>query len=138
MTSAPDRPLPVTDDRDTGGFWEAASAGRLAIKGCADCGATLHLPKDFCHRCQSWNTAWRPASLTATLHTWTVVRHQIHPAFPVPYTLVVVDLDDEQDVRLMGYLAGEPTLEAGQAMRARFEQLGDVVLPEWEPVDVDE
>jgi hypothetical protein len=52
----------------------------------------------------------------------------------VPYTIVLVDLDDAPGVRLLGNLPGSPDLRAGMAMQVRFDHLNDgVVLPNWEP-----
>jgi hypothetical protein len=62
------------------------------------------------------------------------VEHQVHPAFPVPYTIVLVQLDDAP-ARLIGHLPGAPELVEGQAMKVWFETLEDgVVLPQWKPV----
>ena len=68
------------------------------------------------------------------LYAWTVVEHPTHPAYPVPYTVVLVDVDGAPGVRLVGHLPGRPDLEAGQRMRLRFDETGEgVVLPNWEP-----
>jgi hypothetical protein len=37
--------LPVVDDRDTGGFFEAARRGVLAVRRCSGCDAVLHMPR---------------------------------------------------------------------------------------------
>jgi uncharacterized OB-fold protein len=127
--------LPVTDDRDTGGFFEAARRGELVVRACSSCGTVLHVPRAYCRACGSWDGEWRPVAGTGTLHTWTVVDHQVHPGYPVPYTVVLVDLDDAP-VRLVGHLPGSPDLRDGMAMRVRFDEVGDgVVLPQWEPAD---
>ena len=55
------------------------------------------------------------------LYSWTTVEHQVHPAYPVPYTIVLVELDDEPGVRLIGYLPGAPELTEGQPMQVWFE-----------------
>ncbi|MET0908729.1 MAG: zinc ribbon domain-containing protein, partial [Ilumatobacteraceae bacterium] len=52
----PGRILPVDDDRDTGGFFQAAHDRRLVVKSCRSCGAVLHLPRDYCYHCDSWDT----------------------------------------------------------------------------------
>jgi hypothetical protein len=62
------------------------------------------------------------------------VEHQVHPAFPAPYTVVLVELDGTDGARLVGHLPGRPDLVAGQAMVVRFEDAGEgVVLPQWIP-----
>jgi uncharacterized OB-fold protein len=68
------------------------------------------------------------------LCSWTTTEHQVHPAYPVPYTIVLVELEEDPSVRLVGYLPGSPALTDGQVMQVWFEQLDDgVVLPQWEP-----
>jgi uncharacterized OB-fold protein len=128
--------LPVVDDHDTGGFFEAAARGELVVRACSNCGAVLHVPRAYCKNCGSWDGEWRPAGTTGTLHSFTVADHQVHPAYPVPYTIVLVDLDDVPGVRLLGHLDGNPDLTIGMPMRVRFDELADgVVLPNWEPTD---
>jgi uncharacterized OB-fold protein len=65
------------------------------------------------------------------VYSWTVVERQFSAAFPVPYTIVIVELDDAPGVRLVGHLPGRPRLTAGTALRADFEQRGDAALPRW-------
>ena len=126
------RLIPVDDDRDTGGFWQAARRHQLAILTCDQCAAVLHMPRAYCHTCGSWKSHWEPVSGLGRLYSWTTVEHQVHPAFPVPYTIVLVELSEQPGVRLMGYLPGAPELAKGQAMRAWFEATdGGVVLPQW-------
>jgi uncharacterized protein len=133
--TAPGRPvLPVDDDRDTAGFFEAARRGELVVRACASCGAFLHLPRAYCRHCGSWEGRWVQVAGGGRLHSWTVVEHQVHPSYPVPYTIVLVELDDAPGVRLVGSIAGSPQLVEGMPMRVRFDDLGDgVVLPQWEP-----
>lgn len=127
-------PLPVTDDPDTSGFFAAATRNVLAVCVCADCGHHLHLPTAYCHACGGWNPTWRETSGTGVLHSWTVVEHQVHPAFPTPYTLVLVEVDDAPGVRLIGHLKGRPVLHPQQPMIATFEPLRNgTVLPQWQP-----
>lgn len=130
----PARPLPVTDDRDTGGFWAAAAEDRLVVRVCASCGAVLHLPRAYCHHCGTWSEDWRQVSGRGRLYSWTTVEHQVHPAFPVPYTIVLVELEDRPGTRLAGYIEGAPDLLPDQPMEVWFERLdGGVSLPQWRP-----
>jgi hypothetical protein len=63
------------------------------------------------------------------------VEHQVHRSFPVPYTIVLVELDDAPEARLVGYLPGRPELTAGMAMGVWFEPVDDegTLLPQWIP-----
>jgi uncharacterized OB-fold protein len=129
------RILPVDDDRDTGGFFEAARRGELVVRACSSCGTVLHVPRAYCFACGSFDTVWRPVSGRGRVYSWTTVEHAVHPAFPVPYTVVLVELDDHPEARFVGYLPGVPPLTEGQPMEAWFEELDDgVVLPQWRPV----
>ena len=130
--------LPVTDDVDTGEFFAAAARGELAIRLCGECRVDLHLPRENCPRCGAFTREWRTVAPTGTLYSWTVVEHQVHPAYPGPYTVVLVELDDAKDVRLLGRIDGRPALEIGQPMQAWFEQIGDVTLPQWRPTSSQE
>jgi uncharacterized OB-fold protein len=136
------RLLPVIDDLDTGGFFAGAARGELVLRRCGDCDAVLHVPRMYCRHCRSWNGGWQPVSGAATLYSWTVVVHQVHPAYPTPYTIVLVDLDEEPGTRLVGQLPGAPDLRAGMPMEVWFEELGTtdagrVVVPNWRPVSPD-
>lgn len=134
-TTAPGRLVPVQDDVDTAGFWEAARRRELAVCACRDCAAVLHMPRARCRSCGSWNVGWRTLSGRGRLFAWTTVEHQVHPAYPTPYTLVLVEPEDAPTARLVGSLPGRPELVAGQAMQVWFEEVADgVVLPQWAPV----
>jgi uncharacterized OB-fold protein len=126
------RLLPVDDDLDTGGFFEAARRHELVIRVCNACEAVLHMPRAYCHTCGSWDGRWQPVAPSGSVYSWTVVAHQVHPAYPVPYTVVLVELDELPAARLVGYLDGTPELTAGQPVEAWFETLDEgVVLPQW-------
>jgi uncharacterized OB-fold protein len=135
MTVGPPRPLPVVDDEETSGFWQAATEHRLVVRACNVCGHTLHLPKSYCHHCGSWDTGWRDVRPTGSVYSWTVLHHSIHEAFPAPFTVVLVQLDDDPSIRFVGHLSGTPDLRDGMAMRVRFEDVEPgVTIPQWEPV----
>ena len=126
--------LPVVDDRDTGGFFEAARRGELAVRMCNGCDAVLHLPRAYCHHCGSWDGRWQPVAGTGTVYSWSVIAHQVHPEYPVPYTVVLVELDDYPSVRLIGHLPGTPEVHLGQHLEVWFEELADgIVIPQWRP-----
>jgi hypothetical protein len=133
---ATDHLLPTVDDLDTRGFWQAAADGRLVVRVCGNCQTVLHLPRAYCSNCGSFSEEWAEADGNATLYSWTVIHHQVHPGYPTPYTVLLVELVDFPGVRLLGHVDGEPTLSAGMPLRVRFDALAaDTALPQWEPVD---
>jgi hypothetical protein len=126
-----DQPAPVALDPDTGEFFEAAKAGRLVVRWCGDCHAYVHLPAAACNHCGSWNTSWIDVAPTGRVYSWTVVERQFRAAFPVPYTVVLVELDAAPEVRLVGHLPGRPGIGLGTALIADFEHRGQTALPRW-------
>jgi uncharacterized OB-fold protein len=129
------RMLPYVKDRDTQGFFDAARERRLVFRACLACNKGLHPPTSHCPYCGSGNTHWREAVGRGRLHSWTTVTHAIHPGYTVPYTVVLVQLDDCPEVRLVGRLDGAPQLVAGMPMQVWFETVGEgIVLPQWRPL----
>lgn len=128
------RPLPVVDDEETAGFWQAATKHRLVVRTCNTCGTKLHLPKSYCHRCGSWDVGWRDVRPAGSVYSWTVLHHTIHEAFPAPCTIVLVALDEDPSIRFIGQIPGAAELYEGMPMRVRFEDIEPgVTLPQWEP-----
>ena len=128
------RILPIESDHDTGAVFAAAREHRLVVRSCSRCGADHHLPRAYCYHCGSFDLAWREVAGLGTLYAWTVVEHPTHPAYEVPYTVVLVDVDEAPDVRLVGNLPGRPTLEVGMPMEVWWDDVdGQAVLPNWRP-----
>jgi hypothetical protein len=59
-------------------------------------------------------------------------------AFPVPYTVVLVEAEDAPGVRFVGSIPGRDTgYYAGMPMEVVFEDMGDAsLLPQWRPSSV--
>jgi uncharacterized protein len=131
MTDMRQTPLPSMADPDTAGFFEAANRGQLVVKCCNACGHLIHLPRALCDQCRSLDTGWKVVEPRGRIYTFSVVQRQVHPAFPAPCTLIVVELDDAPGVRLMGNLPGEPDVEVGAAVEGVFEQVEDSALLRW-------
>ena len=133
MTEAP-RILPVTDDIDTGELFAAAARGELVVRMC-ECGRALHLPVSYCHACGGSSGSWQAVSGGATLHSWTTVTQQMHAGYPVPYTVVLVALDEHPQVHMFGLIDGTPDLIGDQPMQVWFETFDDgTVIPNWRAV----
>ena len=132
---APGPPVPFTEDHDTSGYFAAAERGAIAVLFCRACDGPLHLPRPYCAACGSWDVQWRDVAPLGHLYSWTVAEHQVHPGFPVPYTIVLVELDEVPGVRLVGHLPGARDLAMGMPMRATFDTVRDgAVVPMWEPM----
>jgi uncharacterized OB-fold protein len=83
----------------------------------------------MCPQCRSFDFDWVASSGRGTVYSYTVVRHQTHPAFDVPYTIVLVALDEGP--RLIAQLrAPEDTrIEIGAKVRVEWEDLPEQDLP---------
>lgn len=88
MAQAQDRTLPAPQPNpETTAFWDAASAGKLLVKHCLDCGKAHHYPRTHCPFCFSARTEWREASGKGTIYSYSVMRRAA-----VPYALAYVTL----------------------------------------------
>jgi uncharacterized OB-fold protein len=79
---------------DTAPFWEFASAGELRMQRCGECAQLRWPPGPVCPFCWSPDAAWSPLSGLGVLQSWVTFHREYHPAFPVPYTVGLVELDE--------------------------------------------
>ncbi|GAA4667159.1 Zn-ribbon domain-containing OB-fold protein [Gordonia humi] len=117
-------------------FWTGGFDGELRITRCQDCRGWIHPPVGACWRCRSRDVEPEVASGRATVASFTVNHHQWLPAFPAPYVIAVVELDEQPDVRLTTYLTGVEVDEVtvGMSVEVVFEEHDDVALPFFRPV----
>ena len=102
-------------------FWRHLADGVLHLNCCLDCGGAHHPPSPICPTCRSFNTGWRPAIGRATLKSFAVAHHAVHPMLgsKVPYTITLVEL--EEGVRMVrGLPMGQTTaLRIGMPLRCQ-------------------
>ena len=82
------------------------TSGELAIQRCTSCAALQHPPEEVCHACGGIRFDTAVLSPHGTVHSYTVVHYAANPALAgsVPYTVVLVALDDAPEVRVVGNL----------------------------------
>ena len=106
------RPTPVPDEASAP-FWEASARGELVLARCDACGRLAHPPEPVCPHCFAGTPAFEPVDGHGRIRSWTVVRQSFLPGFEDVLPLVLVDVEVEDDVRLIGRLVvGEPALGA--------------------------
>lgn len=126
MTMQLPAPVPTVDSAP---FWEALREHVLRIPFCRACGRFSFPPMAGCPECGAGegDIEMRPVAGTGRVHSWFVAHHAFHPAFAedVPYAVLDVVLDEGP--RINGRFVGAPPerLEAGMAVRAVFEDVGD-------------
>lgn len=129
------RPLPELTPENTA-FWTGGAEGKLMIAFCTACTHAIHPPQLICPKCWSEAVDFKAVLGTGTVYTYTVNHQPWGPGMQVPFALAVVDLDEAPGVRITAEVVNtDPELVTiGSRMCATFEQIDDIWLPQWEPV----
>lgn len=137
--SATRRPLPaVTPENEF--FWTAGADGVLRLQECRDCAALIHPPQPVCRYCRGTNMAVRDVSGRGTLAGFTVNHHFSLPGLPAPYVVAQVAINEDPRVRLTTNIidCDPDKLELGRQVHVVFENIEDVWLPLFRPVESSE
>ena len=117
-------PVPAADGLDAP-FWEGLQAEQLRLQRCKACGYWQWGPEWLCHRCRSFDMAYETTSAEGVIYSHERVWHPVHPALKDqgPYVVVLVELAQADNVRIVGNLLGDPQqpLEIGAAVVGAFE-----------------
>jgi len=116
------------------------TSGSLAIQRCASCSTLQHPPEEVCHACGAMAFDVEVLAPRGTVHSYTVVHYAANPALAeaVPYTVVLVSLDDAPHLRVVGDVEGDVTVEIGMPVVPywddRTSSEGELIrLPRWRP-----
>lgn len=127
-----DRPVPPVRGEERV-FFEEAAAQRLSYQQCDDCGTRMAYPHVTCTSCLSDRLTRAPAAGTGVVHSFTTLHRAGTPglADAVPYTVVLVDLDE--GVRVLADLvetAGAAPPWIDMPVEVVFEALtADLAIP---------
>ena len=127
------RPLPIITEANRHFFCGGAD-GRLHILRCAACGHWIHPFAGRCTACRSPDIAPQPVSGRGTVVGFTVNHQKWTPDLDVPYVVAIVQLDEQDDLRLMTNLPRTPveSIHNGLPVKVYFEQYGEIYLPLFE------
>jgi uncharacterized OB-fold protein len=127
------RTLPRLDS-DNRFFWTSGADGKLRFLRCRDCSSFVHPPRPLCRKCLSENVAPEVVAGTGIVDTFTVNYQEWRPGLEVPYVIARVAIDGAPGVYLTTNIVGcsVDAVEIGDAVRARFEQHGEIYLPLFE------
>lgn len=133
----PGMPLPAVTD-DTRPFWDACRRHALVLQRCSGCAAYRHPPSPVCWRCRQFGHMWVAVSGGGTVFSHAVVHRAFLPALEghVPYTVIVVALDDVPEVRLVSNLVeAEPNeVRIGLPVEVIFEEVSaEATVPRFRP-----
>ena len=126
--------LPDTDDALIGPVFDATARGELRIQACATCGRLRHPPRPGCPWCRSFDAEWRLMSGRGTVWSFVIAHPPLLPAYAelAPYNVVVVALDEDPRIRLVGNVVDGSSPEIGMPVQVTFPSpIEDVVLPHW-------
>jgi len=136
---------PLQDD-DGAPFWEYTAKGELRMQACASCGRLRFPPRPMCPWCRSTSSEWQLMSGRGTIWSYVVPHPPLLPAYQAlaPYNVIVVALDEDPTLRVIGNLVTGPdeaineidpaTIRIGSAVQVVFPPpVGDerVVMPRW-------
>ncbi len=131
----PFRLCPRVDDENQH-FWRGGAEGELRFLRCTACRTYVHPPAPLCPDCHSRELAPEAVSGRATLHTYTINHHPWIPGFDPPYAVAIVDLPEQDGLRLTTNIVNceLDAIEIGMPLRVTFEGIDDgVFLPLFEP-----
>jgi len=130
------RPLPALTDSNRF-FWTAGADGVLRFKRCVACHHIIHPPVPVCAECLCREQEIIAVSGRATLAAVTVNHQMWMPAFPPPYVIGIVEIEEQESVRLTTNIikCDEAQLKIGMPLQVEFEHVEDVYLPVFRPLD---
>lgn len=117
-------------------YWDGLRRGELLFQRCGACNGISHTPAVVCAHCNARDQlTWERSSGHGTIYSWTTVWRPQTPAFTVPYTAIIVELDEGW--HLLSNLIGCDHEDAAIGMRVEvvFHPLDDqITLPYFRPI----
>ncbi len=114
-------------------YWEGLNDEQIYLQRCTDCGGWQWGPEWICHRCLSFDLEFEAVAPTGRIYSFERVWHPVHPALNEqgPYIVVLVELPQADNVRLVGNLLGDPHQKVtfGAEVEAVFEHHTDADTP---------
>jgi uncharacterized OB-fold protein len=128
------RVLPEPDE-STEFYWRAAARRELHILRCRGCRFFIHHPREACPKCESKDLAPERVSGRGTVYSYTIAHHGA-AGIAVPFALVLVELEEQKDLRVLANLVECPLerVRVELPVEVTFEDVeGGVTLPQFRP-----
>lgn len=113
-------------------FWTSGREGTLKLLRNRSSGRWFHPMSDE----GANDPDVEPAAVSGNgrIFTFTVNEHAYNPAVKPPYVIALVQLDEQEDLRIPTNIVGctPDEIEVGMAVRVAFEPHGDVFVPVFE------
>ena len=121
---------------ETAGFWEGVRSHRLRVKRCRSCGRHLYPRRILCPACHSDELDWIDSTGLGTIYSYSTIHRAPTREFEVPYTIGIVELDEE--VYMFGRIVNDGPGECsiGDRVEVRFAPVkpGGEELPVYQVV----
>ena len=133
MSAAPaPRLLPELNDLNRP-YWTGGADGRLLILRDRRSGLLVHPPETVEGEAADFEAV--AVSGKGTLFSFTINYQPYRPEVPVPYVIGIVELDEQQHLRLPTNIVNcaPDDVQIGMRVRVVFEQHGDIFVPLFEP-----
>ncbi len=133
------KPLPIPDT-ETEEYWKGCKRHELLMPRCKTCGQYCFPPLPMCPTCNAMDQwEWSKVSGKGKIYAWTVVHHATHPDFKedAPYMCVQVELDDQEDLRLVSTMVDctSEEIRAGMPVEVVFDDVtADFTLPRFKKI----
>ena len=130
----PGLPIPVPERNGLSApYWAALREGVLKVQRNPRTGAFQWPPQWIAYDDQGFELEWVEVAPRGVIYSWTRVWHPVHPALKdaCPYIVVVVELPQAGNVRMLGNLLGDARQDVpiGAAVEAVFEHHPDAEPP---------
>lgn len=120
-------PQPTVDSKP---FWDGCNSEQLLLQRCGGCRHLFYYARRLCPACGSTELSWETSSGRGSIYSFS----QVHVPFQgpewasqVPYSVVLVDLDEGPRMLSRWLGAGEPAI--GQRVRVTFPSVEGQKLP---------
>jgi hypothetical protein len=135
--------LPAVDDPLAGPFWAGCARGELCIQRFNASGRMVWPPRPMDPWSRTLEYEWVPLSGRGTIWSFVVPHPPLLPSYAelAPYNVIVVALDEDPTLRMVGNLVTSSdgaineldpaTITIGEPVRVVFGVVDDVALPRW-------
>ena len=133
----PGNPLLPPIDEENEPFWEGARRGELCVQRCIDTGRLIFPPRSHSpwggHRAPEWVAL----SGRGTLWSYVIPHPPLLPYFAdrAPYNVIVVSVEEDPSIRLVGNLVGKSAVNDLSATDADQLQIGTPLRVVFDPED---
>jgi uncharacterized OB-fold protein len=133
VESVSPRVFPTITDANRS-YWTGGENGRMHMPRCRSCRRWAPVGASVCQECGG-STEAEPVSGRGRVFSYTLNLHQFHPDISPPNLVAIVELDEQDDLRVATNLVNcdESELRIGMAVSVIFEHHGEIYYPVFTP-----